>query len=75
LASTNPPTTNTGQGGLSASFNAGDKVYAASGSPANVPYSPTAVGMAGGNLPVSIQSPALAMLWCVAWNGIFPSRP
>jgi microcystin-dependent protein len=75
FASTNPPTTNTGQGGLSASFNAGDKVYAASGSPANVPYSPTALGSTGGSLPLSIQSPALAMTWCVAVNGIYPTRP
>ena len=75
FASSAAPTTNTAQGGLTATFNPNDKIYAASGSPANVQYSPTAIGFTGQNIPISIQSPALAMNWCVALQGIYPSRP
>jgi microcystin-dependent protein len=34
-----------------------------------------AIGVTGGNQPISIQSPALAMMWCVAINGLYPTRP
>jgi microcystin-dependent protein len=61
-------------GALLATYPSG-KFYAASGSPANVPMSPAAVGFTGQNIPVSVQSPALSMNWCVATTGIFPSRP
>jgi microcystin-dependent protein len=50
------------------------KFYAASGSPANIPMATTAIGMTGGNQPVSTQSPALSMNWCIATTGIYPSR-
>jgi microcystin-dependent protein len=33
------------------------------------------VGISGGNQPIPIQSPVLAMNWCVAVNGVFPQRP
>jgi microcystin-dependent protein len=51
------------------------KFYAASGSPASTPMAPNAIGFTGSNLPFSIQSPALSMNWCIATQGIFPSRP
>jgi microcystin-dependent protein len=74
-ATTNPPVGPNPAGALSATFTqAADKVFSASGSPPNVPMG-NQVGMTGGNQPISIQSPALAMMWCVAWNGIYPSRP
>jgi microcystin-dependent protein len=75
FASSAGPTTNTGTGGLSASFPSTDKVYAAAGSPANVAYSPSAIGATGQNQPFSNQAPALSVSWCIAWQGIFPSRP
>jgi len=50
------------------------KEYAGSGSPANSPMAPTAVGMTGSNVPFSTQSPALSMNWCIATSGIFPTR-
>jgi len=74
FASSAAPTANTAAGGLSATFPSTLKLYAASGSPANVAASPTAIGLTGGNQPISIQSPALAMTWCIAQTGVYPSR-
>lgn len=54
--------------------NANTKFYASSGSPANVPMAQNAIGMTGSNIPVSTQSPALSMNWCIATTGIYPSR-
>jgi microcystin-dependent protein len=75
FASTAAPTVNTVANGYSATFNAGDKVYAPAGSPANAPMSQTSIGFTGSNIPVNVQSPALAMNWCVATSGVYPSRP
>ena len=75
-ASTAGPTTPNPAGALNATFpSANDKVYAPAGSPANTPMAQGAIGLTGQNLPVNIQSPALSMMWCIAWQGIFPSRP
>jgi microcystin-dependent protein len=49
--------------------------YAAAGSPADKPMSPNAIGSIGSGIPISTQSPSLSMTWCVAVQGIFPSRP
>ena len=51
------------------------KLYAAAGSPTTSPMAAGAIFPAGGGQPISIQSPALSMNWCVAMQGIFPSRP
>jgi microcystin-dependent protein len=53
--------------------NSAAKVYANSGSP--TPMSPSGIGITGNNIPVTVQSPALSMNWCIATTGIFPSRP
>ncbi|HVX57437.1 MAG TPA: tail fiber protein [Candidatus Saccharimonadales bacterium] len=55
--------------------NATQKFYTSPGAPNDKPMAVNAVGFTGGNLPVSIQSPALSMNWCIATQGIFPSRP
>lgn len=54
--------------------NPNDKIFAATGSPANVPMAQNAIGFTGQSQPISVQSPALAMNWCIALNGIYPSR-
>ena len=36
---------------------------------------PASIGVAGGNQPVNITSPVLAVNFIIAWQGIFPSRP
>jgi microcystin-dependent protein len=74
IASSAGPTTNSPNGALVATLNANEKAYAVPGSPANVALATGAVGFTGGNQPVYIQSPALAMNWCVAMVGIYPSR-
>jgi microcystin-dependent protein len=72
---TNPPVGPDPAGALSATFTgAADKTYSASGSPANVAMG-NAIGPTGGNQPLSIQSPALVMMWCVAIVGFYPTRP
>ena len=35
---------------------------------------PGNTGVAGGNVPMSIVNPILALNWCIALEGIFPSR-
>ena len=75
MGSSQPNTEPSPAGTLFATFPPAQNVYAVGTSPANTPMSPTAIGITGGNQPVSTQSPALAMNWCVAMAGIFPSRP
>jgi microcystin-dependent protein len=60
---------------------AGARIYAPSGSTANVPlngvvYTPgsVAVGLAGGNQPFSTLQPYLAVYTLIAMQGIFPTR-
>ncbi len=66
---------NSPAGALLPTFPAAQHIYASSGAPANTPMAPTSIGISGGSQPVSIQSPALSLNWCVAIVGIFPSRP
>ena len=72
-ASSQSAATGSPAGALLATFPSG--AYAPSGSAANTPMSPSSIGPTGGNQPVPTQSPALALNWCVAMQGIYPSRP
>ena len=75
-ASSAAPSVDNPAGGYPGTFtNAAQKIYAAPGSPANVAMGAGSIGLTGSNQPFSIQSPALAMMWCVATTGIYPSRP
>ncbi|MCZ8093576.1 MAG: tail fiber protein [Acidovorax sp.] len=57
---------------LAQAQNAG--IYAASnGSTTSVASGST--GASGGNAPLAIRNPYLAMRWCICTQGIFPSRP
>lgn len=49
-----------------------NKIY--SGNAANATMSPAAVSTAGGNLPHNNLQPFLAVNYCIALEGIFPSR-
>jgi microcystin-dependent protein len=66
---------NSPAGALLPTFPTAQHIYALSGSPANTPMASSSIGPTGGNQPVSIQSPALSLNWCVATVGIYPSRP
>ena len=45
------------------------------GAPADTTMAPDAIGYAGGNQPHANMPPYVAMTWCIALQGIFPSRP
>ena len=45
------------------------------GSSADTSMASDAIGLAGGNQPHDNMPPFTAMTWCIAVNGIFPSRP
>lgn len=72
---TQPTGTNDPTGALLGTFPAGQSIYAPNTSTPDVPMHAGIIGATGGNQPVSTQSPILAMTWCVAVTGIFPSRP
>jgi microcystin-dependent protein len=75
LGTTQPTGTNDPTGALLGTFPAGQSIYAPNTATPDVPMHAGIIGPAGGNQPVSIQSPILAMTWCVATDGIYPSRP
>lgn len=74
LATSAAPSTNNPAGGSLATFASGTPIYAASTATPDVVMNPGVVGPTGGNTPISTQSPSLAMNYCVAMQGIFPSR-
>lgn len=55
---------------LATAQNAGTYVAAGPG----VPLAPNSVGAAGGSQPFSVRDPYLGMRWCIALQGVFPSR-
>lgn len=57
------------------SFPVGQTIYAANTATPDVAMHAGIVSVAGGNQPMSTQSPVLSMNWCVAMQGIYPSRP
>jgi microcystin-dependent protein len=75
FGSTAANSTNVPTGAILPTFPAGQHIYAPAGSPANAPMAGTAIGSTGNNQPVQTQSPSLALNWCVAIVGIYPSRP
>lgn len=74
LAASAAPSTNNPAGGSLATFPTGTPIYAANTATPDVVMNPSIVGPTGGNSPVSTQSPSLAMNFCVAMQGVFPSR-
>ncbi|MGZ9098138.1 MAG: phage tail protein [Brevundimonas sp.] len=66
--------TNSPAGASLGTFPVGQPIYAANTVTPDVPMHAGIVGPAGGSQPVSTQSPVLAMNWCVATQGIYPSR-
>ena len=60
-------------GALLGNTGALDREYRASGT--SVQMSSAAIGVSGGSQPFSILQPYLALNYCIAMQGIFPSRP
>ncbi len=75
LASSAGPGTNSPAGASLGTFPAGQTIYAANTSTPDIAMHAGIVSVAGGNQPMSTQSPVLSMNWCVAMQGIYPSRP
>ena len=75
FGSTATNSTDVPTGAILPTFPTGQHIYAPAGSPANAPMAGTAIGATGNNQPVQTQSPSLALNWCVAIVGIYPSRP
>ena len=62
-------------GAMLGMFPSGSPVYAASTAPLVTMMNPRMLQPAGGNQSVNMQSPVLAVSWCVAYEGVFPPRP
>lgn len=76
--------TNTPNGALLPTYAAAGKFYTAQGAPADAPMAANAIGNTGQGLPVvapvtlslnvPTQNPYIAINWCIALEGVFPSR-
>lgn len=75
LGSSSAAATNNPSGASLGTFPIGQPIYAPNTSTPDVAMHAGIVGTAGGNQPFSTQSPVLAMNWCVATRGTYPSRP
>lgn len=74
---------NAPNGTLLATYGAAAKIYSATGSPADAPMATNAIGFTGQGQPFAVniaaplniptQSPALALNYCIALVGIYPS--
>ncbi len=73
-ASSGPDFSPAPSGALLPTYAAG-KFYTAANAPADKPMAGNAIGITGSNVPVTVQSPALSLNWCVAITGYFPQRP
>lgn len=76
MATTAPATVDDPTGAVLADFPAGAKIYNPDFSPA-VDMAPGTVATdpAGGNQPVQVRSPYLAIRYCIVSGGIYPPRP
>lgn len=53
----------------------GDLINGYSNSPANTTLSPQSIGITGGSQPHNNMQPYLVLNYCIALQGIYPSRP
>lgn len=71
----NPGTSNSPAGTvLAQAFDANEGVVNTYGTAINATASPQAIGLSGGNQPHENMQPYLTMNYCIAVEGIFPSR-
>lgn len=67
------PVGNDPAGAMLGTFPVSTPIYSAG--PGAVPMNVRMLQTTGGNQPVNVQSPALATNWCIATEGLYPSRP
>jgi microcystin-dependent protein len=53
----------------------GQAIYGAAEAPLDTPMNAAMIGFTGGSQPIMTLSPILATSWCIALQGIYPSRP
>jgi microcystin-dependent protein len=75
MASTNVGTVADPTGQVFAAGPAGAQFYTAPATPVPVAMASNMLGVAGGSQPHDNCAPTLAIQACIAWNGIYPSRP
>ncbi|MBC7171601.1 MAG: phage tail protein [Polyangiaceae bacterium] len=63
------------EGQRAATTEGGLGLYRSATGSASVPMHPTAIGVSGGSAPHSNMMPYLTLNFCIALQGIFPSRP
>ena len=74
FASTGPDAIGTPTNNMLPTYaNAATKFY--STTTTTTPMAANSIGLTGSGIPVTTQSPGLALTWCIATTGIFPSRP
>jgi len=74
FASTGPDAIGTPTNNMLPTYaNAATKFY--STTTGTTPMAANSIGLTGSSIPVNTQSPGLALTWCIATTGIFPSRP
>jgi microcystin-dependent protein len=73
-ASSQSPDSATPAGGSFATYPPASVAYAAAGT-SDVAMNSAVMQPAGGNQPISLRQPSLALTWCVATTGVYPTRP
>lgn len=73
MASADPQAQNTPENGSFPTYGATVRAYAAQGS-SDVSMNSQTIASEGGSQPMPIQQPVLAVTWCVAMTGVYPSR-
>lgn len=75
LASSAPATSADPTNAVTAAGIAGDPFYASGPQPISQTFAPTALGQTGGNAPHENCAPSLALMFCIATQGIYPPQP
>jgi microcystin-dependent protein len=73
MAASAAPTTGEPTGNVLGTFPSTQHIYAPG--PATKPMSVSAVGLTGNNAPIDLYQPSLVLRYCIAIQGVFPSRP
>lgn len=69
------PATNSPSGSMLGMFPSGQTIYAAPAAPLSQIMNYAMMHATGGSNPLPVQSPVLAVSWCVAYEGVYPSHP
>lgn len=74
LASTAPATSADPSNAVTAAGIVGDPFYAPGPAPSSQNFAPTTLSQTGGNQPHENCAPSLALMFCIAFEGIYPQQ-